>query len=329
MRMEHLMNRISLLPALMAFAGSVASAAPGVADAPKKVFVEQLAERDSILIADHLKYGIELTGLPFDTGIELPAVKDTLSREMLVVSPWKLDTLKTYRKERRQDLRASMVITAFEEGEYLLPAIPAVVHYPDGKIDTLIFEGEDILVCTMPVDTASFKIHDIKDQMRYPVTFMELLPWMGGAALLAILSVLAVWWFRRRRRLRKEAERQDPAHIVALRKLDAYRGDKYWAPARQKAFYSGVTDALREYIGKRYEISAMEMTTAEMFTALKNSDIPEELKRDLRELFDRADFVKFAKHVADDTENASVLPLGVRFVTSTYQEVIEEESHVL
>ena len=38
-----------------------------------------------------------------------------------------------------------------------------------------------------------------------------------------------------------------------------------------------------------------------------------------------ADYVKFAKHVASQEENARALPTAVRFVTSTYQTVLEEE----
>ena len=34
-----------------------------------------------------------------------------------------------------------------------------------------------------------------------------------------------------------------------------------------------------------------------------------------KELFDRADFVKFAKYVASDEDNAAALPVAVRFVT--------------
>ena len=111
----------------------------------------------------------------------------------------------------------------------------------------------------------------------------------------------------------------------ALRKLDKYRGDKYWEPERQKAFYSGVTDTLREYIDDRYGIGAMEMTTAEILPELKKETLPVELFEGLKELFERADFVKFAKHTATREENAEVLPLAVRFVTSTYQHEIEEE----
>jgi len=113
---------------------------------------------------------------------------------------------------------------------------------------------------------------------------------------------------------------------VALRKLDGYRGDKFWAPARQKAFYSGVTDALREYMSARYGIGAMEMTTAQIFDALGKDDLPSELRDELRDLFERSDFVKFAKYVASDEDNSKVLPLGIRFVTTTYQEDIKGEN---
>ena len=68
------------------------------------------------------------------------------------------------------------------------------------------------------------------------------------------------------------------------------------------------------------------MTTAELFDALApREDIAPELKAELREMFERADFVKFAKYIAPDSDNAKVLPLSVRFVTDTYQTALEEE----
>ena len=99
-----------------------------------------------------------------------------------------------------------------------------------------------------------------------------------------------------------------------------------WAPEKQKAFYSGVTDTLREYMSERYGIGAMEMTTAEIFDEMKSVDAPKELVQETKELFERADFVKFAKYVASDDDNAAALPVAVRFVTETYQAEIETES---
>jgi hypothetical protein len=82
---------------------------------------------------------------------------------------------------------------------------------------------------------------------------------------------------------------------------------------------------LREYIAARYDIGAMEMTTAEIFKDMKGEDVPQDLMDELKELFELADFVKFAKFTASDDDNAKALPTAVRFVTSTYQAEIEED----
>ena len=68
------------------------------------------------------------------------------------------------------------------------------------------------------------------------------------------------------------------------------------------------------------------MTTSEIFRELGGRDIPKELYKDLKGLFERSDFVKYAKHTVGDDENSKVLPLAVKFVTSTYQSVLDEEA---
>ena len=220
-----------------------------------------------------------------------------------------------------------MVISSFEEGLYELPQIMLGRMTSDGVLDTLVFDPMRLEVKTMPVDTATFVPHDIKGQIRYPVTFGEVLPWLALFWICALLVILSVCLIIMHRRKNDPASaHKDPAHIVALRKLDSYRGNKMWVPEKQKAFYSGVTDTLREYISERYGIGAMEMTTAEIFDEMKTADVPNELLQEMRDLFDRADFVKFAKYVASDEDNAAALPVAVRFVTETYQTEVEEEA---
>ena len=67
-------------------------------------------------------------------------------------------------------------------------------------------------------------------------------------------------------------------------------------------------------------------SVSRIMTLLGASEVDTDLYLSLKELFERADFVKFAKFVADDKDNAQAVPLCVRFVTSTYQAQIEEES---
>ena len=290
----------------------------------KGAFLQQLQERDSVLIADQLLYGFELKQVEEGTQFALPEWKNDQRGGVQAVSPWMVDTLKITRQKGGKpallDIRSALCITSFDEGEYELPQIVVGRMSRDGVIDTLVFDPMRLEVRTMPVDTATFVPHDIKAQIRYPLTFREIRPWILLFWLVSALIVLAVSLIQMYRRKGDPAyTRKDPAHIVALRKLDSFRGSKLWAPDKQKAFYSGVTDTLREYIADRYGIGAMEMTTSEIFDGMKNTDAPKELLDETRELFERADFVKFAKYVASDDDNAAALPVAVRFVTGTYQ----------
>lgn len=293
-------------------------------------FLQPLQERDSVLIADQLLYGFELKGMEEGTMLALPEWKNDENGGVQAIGPWTVDTLKVTRQKkgmpRLMDIRGSMKVTSFDEGNYILPSIMVGRLSKDGVLDTLVFEPMRLEVKTMPVDTATFVPHDIKGQITYPLTFDEVFPYIAGTWLLAALVILAVCLAIMHKRKGDPAyERRDPAHIIALRKLDKYRGSKMWEPEKQKIFYSGVTDALREYISERYGISAMEMTTAEIFREMKSTDAPSALLNEVQVLFERADFVKFAKYVAAEEENASALPLAVRFVTETYQAELESE----
>jgi len=290
-------------------------------------FLKNMQERDTVLIADQLRFGGTLYDVPDGSTVQLPEGFAVPGMETL--RGWKLDTLRSDRDRRVRDMEASVLVTTFEEGEYYLPPFVVGVSHPDGTADTLSFEGQDVLVSTMDVDTASFVIKPLKFQKTYPKTMKEKLPYRLGLVLLALIALAVYEFLQFKKRKKEEAAHIDPPHIVALRKLDHFRGDKFWDETQQKSFYSGVTDTLREYISARFGIGAMEMTTAEIVEALKKEDqIPAELKAGLKSLFEDADFVKFAKGVFDNEHNAKVLPFGVNFVTSTYQEELAEDQQV-
>ena len=57
-------------------------------------FLQQLQERDSILIADQLCYGFELKGVEDGTRIALPEWQNDEKGGVMVVSPWQVDTVR-------------------------------------------------------------------------------------------------------------------------------------------------------------------------------------------------------------------------------------------
>lgn len=324
------MRKLAIAAAVAAMLLPLPSRAQGLKEVEGS-FLEPLQQRDSILVADQLRYGFTLEDVAEGTEFRMQDYSQAFGDTLVVVRNWKVDTLRTIRKGRKgpahYTLRGDVVLAPFEAGIYHLPRIAVQRVSPDGVTDTLLFDPQEMEVKTIQVDTTTYVPHDIKGQIRYPLTFKEILPYLLGCLLLAGLVALAVVLVRRRQTALAAGAHKDPPYIVALRKLEGFRGEKYWAPEKQKTFYSGITDTLREYIASTFGIDACEMTTAEIFDALKgNERLTEELYGSTKDLFELADFVKFAKHVASDAENAAALPQSVRFVTSTYQSALEDET---
>ena len=287
-------------------------------------FLEPLQKRDSVLVLDQFRYGMELKDIAEGTPIALPVFdKESTARDghLAIIQDWQLDSVKVSSRRdsvARYNIRASFTLAPLIPGEFELFELQCLVGQ-----DTLVFNNQMMQVTEPSIDLETFQPNDIHPQAKFPYTLTELFPWVYGIAMSGLLiAALILWLVNRKKKAAEEKANAEPAHIRALRKLDGFRGDKFWKADQQKAFYSGVTDTLREYIVARYGVGALEMTTAEIFDGLKGSDIPADLYQEMKDLFERADFVKFAKFTATDEENAKVLPQAVRFVTETYQQEI-------
>lgn len=281
--------------------------------------------RDSILIGDQVEWTFDLKLAPGESArVGLPGETPVPGVETL--GALAVDTVA--HKDGTMVLHGHLTITSFDSGSYALPPLFVLVARPDGALDTLAYASPKLEVNTIPIDTATFEAYDIKGQIKYPLTFKEILPWIALALLIAALIWLLVRWIRMRQQNRTLFGKpvvQDPPHITALRSLEKTRSQKLWQAGKQKQFYTQVTDALRQYVASRYDISALEQTSAEMFSDLKDKEINPALLDKLQELFTTADFVKFAKHTASDAENEEAIPTAVRFVNETYMQQMEEE----
>lgn len=282
-------------------------------------------DRDSILIGDQVKWSVQLN-LKQGEAFEFEKPGEPVAEGVETISAFRVDTLRC--KRGHLDVEGSMVLTSFDSGSFFLPPLAVNVTREDGTRETLVYQGPTLEVNTIPVDTATFEVRDIKGQIKYPLTFGEMWPWILGAILLGVGVFFLVRYIRFRRENRDIFGRPvvvDPPHIVALRSLEKIRGKKLWQNNKQKEFYSEVTDAIRQYIDGQYNVAAMEMTTSEIFEGLKNSDIDPVLLEKLKDLFTTADYVKFAKHSASDDENEEAIPLAVRFVNTSYAAQLEKE----
>ena len=281
--------------------------------------------RDTILIGDQIEWIIPLEMAPGEKYF-LEDIADPPAPGVEIIKPIEMDTVASNRKSVK--VEGKVILTSFDSGSYYLPPLIAMIERQSGAVDTLYMEGPTLEVTTIPIDTATYVIKDLKGQIKYPLKFKEVVPWVLLALLLALLIWALVRWIKMRRANRTFLGKpivKDPPHIVALRALDKIRRQKLWQNDKQKQFYTEVTDALRVYIADRYGIVALERPSREMLADLKKQDIESGLYDKMEELFNRADLVKFAKYLASAEENEEVIPDAVRFVNATYMQEIDEE----
>ena len=177
-------------------ADTVAVKPQGGIIAMKGVFLQPRTQRDSVLIGDQLMYGVELRLVEEGTDFAFPQWQNDPRGGITAVSPWLIDTLKVTKRRkgmpRLLDIRAGLVITSFDEGLYDLPQIVLQRRTGNGIVDTLYYEPVRVEFKTMPVDTATFVPHDIKGQIRYPVTVAEVLPWAIAGQWVIVLIILGI-----------------------------------------------------------------------------------------------------------------------------------------
>ncbi|MBO7480296.1 MAG: hypothetical protein J6T49_07520 [Bacteroidales bacterium] len=281
--------------------------------------------RDSILIGDQVELILDLQMNEGD-GFLIASRSEQLAPGVETIKGMTFDTLSI--KKGKVDIQAHMTITSFDSGSYALPPLLALIQNSTGEVDSLLYKGPELYVNTIPIDTATYVIKDIKGQIGYPLTFKEILPWLLLALLIAALVYLVIRLINARRNnltLFGKPVQKDPPHIVALRDLEKIRKQKLWQNNKQKQFYTAVTDTLRYYISERFGIMTMERPSGEMLEDLKKQDIEPGTFDKMEKLFGRADLVKFAKYEASAEENEETIPDAVQFVNSTYVSQLEEE----
>ena len=147
---------------LMLSAAAVAAQDAG-STAMEGLFLENLQGRDSVLVADQLRYGFSIGDVEEGTAFGFPDWSENFCEGVEVISPWEIDTLDVRKGKRGRpslmDLKVSVIITSFDEGSYALPQMAVLRRTPSGTVDTVFFGSTSLDVRTMPVDTAVFRLH--------------------------------------------------------------------------------------------------------------------------------------------------------------------------
>lgn len=291
----------------------------------QQVTVKASIDSTHILIGDQLKLLLEIEK-PKDLDVQFPQVPDTFSTQVEVVKRTKIDTFKLDDK-LREKLTQTLLITSFDSGVHQIP--PFYFKLKDGTmLDSAATRALAFQVHGMKIDTTKGPV-DIKMPYSAPVSLKEVIPFILGIILIAAIIFFIFYYIKWKKKnvplFAKPEKPAEPAHIVALRELDRIKNQKLWQQEKLKQYYSEVSNTVRTYIERRFDVPAMEQTSAETIGLFKQrKDLINGTTLDqLQHILSLADLVKFAKYTPLADDNNLTLMNAYFFVNQTKKEEVK------
>ena len=257
--------------------------------------------------------------------VQMPMLAEQLVDGIEIVDRTIVDT--TTLQDGRVQYNQYLTLTSFQDSLFYIEPLAFVSG------DDTVWSESLMLNVVQPfeMDSTDMAITDIKGIYKAPIWWWGILRWVLLALAIAGVGVGGYYLITYLRNRFGNASATDvpteplrPAEEVALEKLDAIREQKIWQSGQVKEYHTQLTDVVREYIARRFEVSSAEQTSDETLRAMRGllSD-KKELYEDLRKMLTLADLVKFAKWTTTPDENELSLRSAYAFVKETTP--IEEE----
>ena len=290
-----------------------------------QVTVEQTVDSVAMLIGEQTKLRLTVT---FSEGAKLqwPKLKE---RQYVVPGVEVVESLAPDTLSSGSDMKVekTYTLTSFYEHIYAIPALKVRVN---GKP----YQGTTCALKVITVDVDTLHPNQFlppKDVQDNPFEWSEWRPFFWLSVIVLLLFVTGCFLFVRLKEnkpiiTKVRIVRHVPPHQRALSEIEHIKKEHLQVSEDQKAYYTQLTDTLRQYIHERFGFNALEMTTDEIISRLQATG-DRKMIDELRELFQTADLVKFAKYSTQLNENDLNLVKAVNFIDETKQEgqAVEEK----
>lgn len=209
----------------------------------------------------------------------------------------------------RIQISRDLVLQSFDSGMYVIPEQVYVAG-------TDTFRSNAVTLKVVPVIVDSMvTVHDFKPVEGVPFRLLDMLPsfiadywWIYLIVIVLALAAVYVYlkWIRKGRIPLVPQPKPVPPYEEAISRLESLKQKQLWQSGHEKEYYTELTDILRNYIFRRFEINAIEMTSSQIIAVLRKNEETKAVNEQLGMILEVADFVKFAKlrPLADDNERS-------------------------
>ena len=272
-------------------------------------------------IGEQRKIALEVKQ-PHSAVVYFPTINgnDTLAQgiEILKITP--PDTLKS---NNALTIKQEYFITSFDTGRYVLP--PFVFK---SKTQSYTTEQLYLDVITYDEDLTNAKLTGMAENYDPPFNWVRFLLYLSIVLGVIGLGTLIYYIYKVVQEMKNNQIEEEIfvdnrlPHEIALEELEKIKSDKLWQKGEVKVYYTVLTDTLRDYFTRRFNIPAMEMTSSEIIRSLKyEHDAVDAIER-VREIFDISDMVKFAKMEPSQEDNEISIVNAFFIVNKTKKEEV-------
>ena len=184
-------------------------------------------------------------------------------------------------------------VQLFAPGTFNTPALPITVTDGNGNL-------ADLLAAPLPVTIDSvlaegdMDLRDIRPQASLPLP--NGWPWVAFGLTAMVLS--ATWFIWRRRKGVAFVDNRPP-HEIALEGLARIEEIDLPSKGQFKDHYTLVSDIVRIYVERVFDVPMLERTTQEIRLSLATSTMPAQVADQLVAFLDASDLVKFSTFQPD------------------------------
>lgn len=286
-----------------------------------QVSLKALMDSSTMFIGQQSVFHLILS-TPKSNQISFPVLAgDTLVNGLEIIQKSPIDTVFT--SDGRMEMTQHFLVTSFDSGLYYIPPIPVTFG-----TDTFFSNDLGLKIVTLDVDTVKKTLFDIKGVQKPPFYLSDYLTLIVCIIALYALILLLIWiYLKRKYRITPdmaiELENTLPPHISAIMELDKIKQDKIWKQGRNKEYYTQLSEVIRKYLSRRFQINALEMTTEELLSLFRKDKITQSVYQNLKQILQLSDLVKFAKIEPLESDHELSMMNSYLFVNQTKQEEVK------
>jgi hypothetical protein len=272
-------------------------------------------EANEILIGDQVKTTVS---------VESAQSKNVSFPEL--VDYWKSDNveilnLSNIEKINSNDgkliLKQSLTLVFWDTGNYVLPALPFA--YTNQENNDTVFSEKLMVKVRYPDEilgdsTYMAPIKPILEERKNFFDYLLAYRYLCYAIIGFLIFCVLIYLISKRIVNKNKANVPFSPESKALHALNKLLEADYSKKGQHALYHEGISFIIRTYLNEKFGIKTLESITAEILESMKELELSDQFKSELKELLETADLVKYAK--------ASPLPAADKFAADYIRRLV-------